>query len=574
MHHALNNDTEIIEKFYITEADGYSEFWRKNKSPVEIIELARLLQALRKIASHIGRNVGEIVWSGMTLEHGIALDPTPIMGKYPIPPAKTDIMVGLMVQEALEKTEWSDRLKTLALTRLELPPHYKYKLSLYIDMCEKIYVDCLSNRSVLGNYTEKAREWSIIEKGKQFIQPPTVTELFHIWWKMAADRNGKKYKEDYVDRSAGGLVERGNLEKLYKKPIALLNSIVGQLINECPKITGVTERLNSRLEVYLSIWPKLLEYIKFWPGDRADPFLLADKFKDDIEKENKEKKAVKATLASFAEPIERAIKKNNLDFTEKVKSNVRNVDDVVRIEGSDIVMLAKNRIDRTLFHRLQVEFRIIAQQITHYNRGLTSGKIDRRRLYRAATNGAAFQMKKKEFQVQNDFVLLVDATGSMSEPNRWAKTETIFQTLFSVIRLYNKSARLFAYNEVRNTCRLTELYIGGKFYSVLPHGQTASGEAIIATALNLKPSSSIKRPFIVHITDGASNWGCGVKDAIKFCKKKKIRLLTVGIGCGPASKQSLREEYGKLVQFLDHTNDLPGLVKTLLSHSKKLIGAY
>jgi hypothetical protein len=567
MHHAINNDTETIERFYITEADGYSEFWRRNKSPIEIIELAKLLQALRKIASHIGRNVGEIVWSGMTLKHGIALDPTPIMGKYPIPPAQTDIMVGLMIQEALGKTEWSDRLKTIALSQVELPPHYEYKLNLYLDMCEKIYLDCLSNQSVFGNYTEEAREWSIFEKSKQFIMPPTVTELFHIWWKMAADRNRKTYKEDYVDRSVGGIIERGNLERFYKKPITLLNSIVDQLINECPEVTGVTERLNSRLRLYLSIWPELLEYIKFWPGDRADPFLLADKFKDDIEKENDEKKAIKATLVSFAEPIERAIKKQNVDFTEKVKSNVKNVDDVVRIEGNDIVMLAKNRVDRSLFHRLQVEFKLIAQQITHYNRGLTSGKIDRRRLYRAATNGTAFQLKKKEFQVQNNFVLLVDATGSMSEPNKWAKTETIFQTLFSVIALYNKTARLFAYNEVKNTCRLTELYLGGEFFTVMSHGQTASGEAIIATVLNMKPSA--KRPFIIHITDGASNWGCGVKDAIRFCKKKKVSLLTIGINCGPASKQSLRKEYGKLVQFLDNTNDLPTLVKALLRNSKK-----
>ncbi|MCD6475861.1 MAG: VWA domain-containing protein [Anaerolineaceae bacterium] len=567
MRHAINRNTETIKRFYITEADGYSEFWRKNKSPVEIIELARLLQALRKIASYIGRNVGDIVWSGMTIEHGVALDPTPIMGKYPIPPAKTDIMVGLMAQAALEKTEWSDRLKTIALSQIELPPHYQYKLSLYIDMCEKIYLDCLSNRSVLGNYTEKAREWSIVEKGKQFIHPPTVTELFHLWWQMAADRNGKGYKENYVDRSVGGIVARGSLERLYKKPIALLNSIVGQLINECVgDSAGVTERINSRLRLYLSIWPELLKYIRFWPGDRADPFLLSDKFKDDIEKEDEEKKAIKATLVSFAEPIERAIKKSNKDFTEKVKSNVKNIDDVVRIEGSDIVMPAKNRIDKKLFYRLQLEFKIIAQQITRYNRGLTSGKIDRRRLYRAATNGTTFQLKKKEFQVQNNFVLLVDATGSMSEPNKWSKTETIFQTLFSVIVQYNKSARLFAYNEVKNTCRLTELYIGGEFYSVMSHGQTASGEAIIATALNLKPS--IKKPFIIHLTDGASNWGCGVKDAIIFCKKKNIRLLTIGINCDPASKQSLREEYGKLVQFLDNMNDLPALVKSLLMVSR------
>ncbi len=566
MHYEISNKTEAIKRFYITGEDGYSEFWRRNKSPVEIVELARLLQALRKIASHIGRNVGDIVWSGMALTNGIALDPSPIMGKYPIPPSKTDIMVGLTAQKAFENTEWSERIKKMALSRLELPPHYIYKLNLYLDMCERVYLDCLSNQSVLGNYTEKAREWAIREQVKQFIQPPTVTELFHIWWKMAADKNGKKYKEKYVDRSVGGLVERGSLEKFYKKPVALLNSIVDPLMNECPKIIGVTERINFRLELYLSIWPELLEQFKFWPGDQSDPFLLSDETRDDIAKENKDKKAVKATLISLVEPMERAIRKKNPDFTDKVKSNVKNVDDVVRIEGSDIVMQASNRVDKRLFHRLQLEFRVVAQQITNYNRGLRSGKINRRRLYRAVTNGAAFQWKKTEFHLPNNFVLLVDATGSMSEPNKWNKTETIFQTLFSVIATYSKNARLFAYNEVKNRCRLTELYMGGKFYTVMSHGQTASGEAIIATALNLKVG--LKKPFIIHITDGASNWGCGVNDAITLCKKRKINLLTIGVECGPSSKQSLRKEYGKLVQFLDNINELPALVKSLFRYSK------
>jgi hypothetical protein len=566
MQHEINSRSEVIKRFRIPGGDGYSEFWRRDKSPVEIIELAKLLQALRKVASYVGRNVGTLVWSGMELTQGIALDPSPVMGKYPIPASKTDIMVGLTVQRAYEKTEWSDRFKTIALSRLELPPHYEYKFNLYFDMCEKVYLDCLSNRSILGNYTEKAREWSIREKSKQFIQPPTVTELFHIWWKMAADRSGERYKEEYVDRTVGGLVERGSLEKFYKKPIRQLNSIVDKLRYECPRIAGVSERGAFRQELYLSVWPGILERIKFWPTDRADPFLLSDKFKDDIEKEDKNKKALKATLLSFADPIERAIRKKNPDFTEKVKSNVRNVDDVVRIEGNDVVMRARNRIDKGLFHRLQLEFKAVAQQITSYNRGLQSGKIDRRRLYRAFTTGAVFQLKKNDFQLINEIVLLVDATGSMSEPNKWDRTETIFQTLFSVIIAYSKNARLFAYNEVKGTCRLTELYMGGEFFTVLPHGQTASGEAIIATALNLK--IGIRKPFIIHITDGASNWGCGVSDAIKFCKKKRIKLLTLGIGCGPSSKQSLRKEYGKLVQFLDNMADLPGLVKSLLRHSK------
>lgn len=81
----------------------------------------------------------------------------------------------------------------MALSRLNLVPQYAYKFNLYFNMCEKICFDCMSNRNVLGYYTEKAREWTIRENAKQFVQPPTAAELFHIWWKMAADIRGSDY---------------------------------------------------------------------------------------------------------------------------------------------------------------------------------------------------------------------------------------------------------------------------------------------------------------------------------------------------------------------------------------------
>jgi len=557
---------KIIDRFHIPGEDGYSGFWRQDKSPVEIIELAKLLSALRKVASYVGRNVGEIVWSGMDPAQGIALDPTPVMGKYPVPASKTDIMVGLTIQRAYERTEWTDRLRDLAKSRLELPPHYAYKFDLYFDMCEKVYIDCLSNNRIFGYYTEKARKWEIREKRKGFITPPTVIELLHIWWDMAADRSNTRYKEAYVDRSAGGLTERTSLEKFYRGPIRLLNSIVEKLIYESPKIIGVTERGNFRLDLYLSIWPDLLEYIKFWPGDRGDPFLLSDKFKEDIEKDDKEKEAVKATIISYADPIDRILRSKTPDFTDQVKASVINVEDVVHIEGNDIVMKADDKIDKKLYHNLLLILKSVSQRKTLYNRGLRSGKIDRRRLYRAPTTGTVFHLKKDLFELTNDIALLVDATGSMSDPNRWDKTETICQTLFSAILTYNKNARLFAYNEVKNKCLLTELYMDGQFFTILPRGKTASGEAIIATAINLKRRQ--KKPFIIHITDGASNWGCGVNDAIRFCKRNRINLLTLGIGCDPSGKNSLRKEYGNLVQFVDNTDKLPGMFKSLLTHSK------
>jgi hypothetical protein len=562
---SLRNATGLIDRFCIPEGAGHSSFWRRDTSASQTLELAKLLVGLRKVAAHIGRNLGTIVWSGMEYQYGIALDPALVIGTYPVPASKTDIMVGITARQAFEKTQWSDRLKEIAQSICHLSPPYAYKFNLFFDMCEKVYLDCISNQNILGLYTEAARQWELTEKARQFLQPPTVTQLLHIWWKMAADRSGEAYKEPYIDRTVGSIAGKIDLTEIYGPPLALLNSIVPKLIHDCHPIRGVTERGDFRLNLYLSIWPELLEFIKFWPTDRSDPFLIPETFRKEMEKEEKKKEALNATIISFADQIEASIRKKNPDFTADVRANVTNVDDVVEIVGNDIVMRAQDRIDKPLLDKLRQTLRSAAQRKIFYNRGLTSGKIDRRKLYRAETTGKAFLLKKKEFELPNDIVMIVDATGSMADPNKWNQAQTILQTLFSAIKQYNKNARMFAYNEVKEKCRLTEIYSSGMFFTVLPHGKTASGEAIIATALKLKHRN--KKPFIIHITDGASNWGCGVKDAIAFCKKKKINLLTLGIGCSPASKTSLKDEYGKLAQFIDHTDELPHLFACQLRDS-------
>ncbi len=563
----LVGDRQAAERFVILGEEGYSEFWRRDKSPVEPLELAKLLVALRKIASFVGRNVGSIVWSGMDVENAIALDPTPIMGKYPVPAAKVDLMVGLTIQEALRKIEWSAQLAQRARERLQLPPQYEYKFNIFVNICESLFVDTLSNKSVLGNYTETARKWLIAKNARELISPPTVSELLHIWWKMAGDRDEAKYRDGYKDRSVGGLVERGTLDRFYQKPIDVLNGIVPALRQDCPNVRGLAERVEHRLELYIALWQKLLPFIRFWPGDSGDRFLVPDTCDEDMAKDDAERKAVKATIVSYAQLIERAIPNKSRDFTDELKNSVLDPDNVVPIEGSDIVMVAESKVDRLLLRQLERVVRLAAERRSKYNRGLDAGKIHRRRLYRAHTTGLVFQQKQHEFELRRDIILLVDATGSMADPAKWGKAEVVYQTLFQAILGFNKNARLFAYNEVKQTCRITELYRGGKMLTILPHGKTASGEAIIATGISSRGRGS--KRLIVHVTDGASNWGCGVDQAITYCRKNGISLLTLGVGCSPSAKQSLRAEYHELVQFVDNTDQLPHLLGKLLNYDKR-----
>ena len=559
----LMNSAGDVKRFVIPGEEGYSDFWRRDKSPIESVELVKLLVAIRKISTFVGRNVGDIVWSGMELDNALALDPTPIMGTYPVPAGKTDLMVGIMVQEAYKRIEWTERLREMFRLRVQPPTQYEYKFDMFFTVCESVYVDGLANQSVLGYYAEVARNWRIVKTLKSLIKPPTLSEMLHLWWRLAANRDPELYKQGYSDLTLGGLVMRGSLDQYYSKPMQAMNGIVSVLRHECPALPSVTARCNFRLDIYEKLWHEVLKYFRFWPGDRGDRFMMPDMGEDeDLAQEEADQAAVKATIVNYANLIEAELPQKNRDFTEQVKGNVANFENVARVEGNDIVMLARDRVDRHLLHKLEQVVRNATERRSVFNRGLSSGKIHRRRLYRAHTTGAVFQQKKHEFDLRKNLVLLVDATGSMADPTKWDETEMIYQTLFTAILGYSNDARLFAYNEGKNACRVTEIYRGGRMLMVLPRGKTASGEAIIATALSTRIQG--KKTLLVHITDGASNWGCGVADAIKYCKANGVSLLTLGMSCGPSDKQSLREEYGTLVKFVDRIEQLPKLFGELI----------
>ena len=122
---------EQEKKFYFTNEEGISEYWRRNKSTVVAIEMAKLLSALRKLTGYLGMNVGSIIWKGMKSPEetsAIILDPSALKGKYPIPAVKTDYMVGITVREAYRRIEWSEKAENMAWekggTALLLVAHY------------------------------------------------------------------------------------------------------------------------------------------------------------------------------------------------------------------------------------------------------------------------------------------------------------------------------------------------------------------------------------------------------------------------------------------------------------------
>ncbi|WP_236609951.1 MULTISPECIES: vWA domain-containing protein [Desulfotignum] len=530
---------------------------------METLELAKLLVSLRKVVSHVGRNAGTVSWKD-TIESEIIIDPNPVLGKYPVPASETDKLVGQAIHLAYKNIEMSDYALKLAKSRLNLSFRYMYKFELYFKTCESVYFDNLSNQTILSVYTEKSRKKKIQDALDVTSHPPSLAELFAIWWDIAAQRREARYLEEYTDTSARRLMGQSSLEKFYKKPIRILNNMVPALIQECPKINGVSERCDFRSKLYLSTWEELFAYIKFWPIDNSDVFLQARK------QEAQHLKGIKKSLTLpeliFSEKLGKVVKKEISPIKDILKEQMID-SSAVAVEENHIVLPADNYVNKKLLQDLASVFKAVAVRENIYNRGLTSGSIDRRRLYRAHTSGTIFNIKKNEFNLLNDITLIIDATGSMAATNKWEHTQEIFQTLFLAIEKFNKKASLFAYNEVRDRCLLTELYKKGKFYTIQPHGKTASGEILKTLVQRIK--SKNKKPIFIHITDGASNWGCPVQEAINLCKENRVLLLTIGVNCSEENQTLLKSEYGKLVQFAKTADQLPGLLRNLLNRGKR-----
>jgi len=562
----ISENQDVINSFDIKGEEGISEYWRRNKSPVESRELANLLLSIRKIVRYIGPNVGNIIWSGMKSSKGaseINLNPSLVVGNYPVPGDKTDYAIGVVVKEAHKQIEWSERVINLVGRKLtKASTDHTYRLKKFLEMSEQIYLDLVANRSVLGFYAENYRQAKFKEARKNFIQPPTVDELLHIWWLMAADRSGCKYKEEFTNAMYGFFGY--NLENYYQEPLHLLNSIVKRLMKECPKMQSIVDRCEYRANLYLEIWDEFLMITKFWITDSEDSTYMPKALDLGDILDGKLGEELKPILAVVAKEIE-ALVQQNLDLTEEVRQIANDDGDLVHIELSDIVLPMQEPVDRDLVQKLLLALQSHSKQRNIISRGMKSGKIDARRLYRAPTTGEIFCYKKSKYEMENDLILLVDASGSMGGP-KWNIMQKIFSALFYAVRSFNKNTRVFAYNETRSICFLTELTAENEgIYTVLPQGKTASGEAIIATALMIK--RRMKTPFIIHLTDGASNWGSQVKYAIDYCKKKKIKLMTLGFGCEKDNKVELKKEYGEQVEFVDTLQELPRRLVKLLSHT-------
>ncbi len=525
-------------------AASLSEYWRVNTSNLEATELANLLRALRKVTGTLGENVGDVIYAGMTTSPGdIVIDPDYVIGRYPVSPWKVDYLVGLVVHEALHRTEWSDLVWSgVKQERPDLNVREKVILSKIIHIGEDIYVDSICERSILGRYNRKAREAAMAEMKRGLdAAAVSVDELLYLWWLSA-------WEKEPPDISG------------YEGELAVLKSITPGLRAVAGSEKGVVERCELRREIYLEALDGIRGTVASWRIiDKVVPVSFLSVGGPSAKKAGGGKRTEMDSDA--VQEIEARLAPDSGNVTPVIASIVDDAgQEILPTRLRDLNMPALSVVDRRQAERLKAIIQSYAERKVLISRGLTSGKVDAKRLYRAPITGACFLEKQRLPDESWSICLLIDASGSMGGGPSWRLVETTVATLHEAFRGSANRLRAWAYYESHGICVLTSLLKGNELMSVSPMGETPSGQALIAAAYLLPRDR--KRKLIIHITDGASNAGCDVRYGIDYCRKQHVQLIT--LGCGMEDRQAMLEQYGRSVQFIDHFAQLPSALEKLL----------
>lgn len=576
---------------------SYSDYWRVNKSYVGHDELTNSLRALRKIVGYVGVD-RETVWAGLSVplkEETIELPLIVAQGTYPIPAEKMDVLVGLAAHEALHVRQ--DRQHAWGYLAQMFPRmDDKTELRRIAEAGEDIHVDGVAMKmGLLGKYVQKSRAWWRRGAMKDFtIGLPTAENLLGIWLDIVLDGifpNLPPEKMDNVRESVtkmksanetlsddiGPLVEilcngsREGMSHVYSILISMSRSYLGplqMLLLETPEIIegGPEDRALCYREFWMKLEPTFAEWksaiAKLSEEERAAEQQACADSDVDSSLPPEVSDVVRANMVAEARDVARSVTARIESILMKLGGeSQRHL--VFETAVEDATELCNTAPHRKLVQRLKEVFRCQREESARTSRGLMSGKLDSKRLYRAYTTGMAF--KRREYfpeESEWNIMLLLDASGSVAWC--WEFFESIYAALVEALVEGNAKLDVFAYRENNMVCELTRVFRERSLYTLFPSGATPTGEAVIAAGLMLPQAG---KKLMIHITDGLWNTGVDTWYALEFCRRQQIDLVTLGYG---SAHDALELQYGNDFHLMDSIEALPKALEALLR--KKLLG--
>jgi len=570
-----------------------SDNWRVNKSGLEHIELVNALKAVRKVVGHLNLDIN-VLWTGMSLgrkNYGIELPPDLVLGEYPIPGDKMDVLVGYAVHEALHIIEKS------SIIRAYFQQKYSHindseLVSAIIEAGEDVHIEGIARKKgVLGKYSPKFRTWwnknmtPEIPRSFPSLQLlidrylGIVLDLTFVNTSMCAlDRLDELFETKLTEKKL--VNERVNDKKLAE---IFCEGDRALMMGFRMILTDIAQGCEEPLRILLANTKNIIScnhtrrislYEDFW-SDWGDEFIKWKKEAEEYKKELKFEEILslrKSSLSSgLAESLEQVLAQDTMDIDAMLDNTLDSIGRgalkwaVLPTKISKATELCKTPADPKLVQRLKAIFHLQKQETRRLNRGLKSGKIDASRLYRVSTTETIFKNKYFEPESSWNIAILVDASSSMAL--NWYLVESMYATISGVWSGSTNKFYMYAYGEDMGTCDIIELYHGGRLFTITPSGSTPSSQAIMAMA-SIMPKG--KRTFILHITDGGFNVGVDIDIAVKHCKNENIDLVTIG----PEGMEinELRDRFGSdSFVIVDSIEELPDALGSVLK--KKLLGS-
>ena len=552
---------------------AYSRYWRKNYSHIEAIELATVLVAMRKVAAHIGSNVKPVYWQGMSASptNSIILDPAEVRGTYPVPFQKIDLMVGQVVREAFGCIEWSDWVKNQVTKQAFFPLEWmKDYLGSFISVAEDLYIDERVGSTVWRLYLSKYWKSIAGKMERDPSLPPSASSLATVWRKRLFLQTLPPHLHHYYDDPVSILMEYSDT------------------IRQVKNLSTLTEKRNRRVEIYLEIWNRMSSIMMEWetppyypeglniydegsPNKAKIPELKgkeeenSDGDSDDAKEKEEESPGLEEELAA---EINSRLEEGDSDLTENISVIINDPrTKPMNTFFSRAVARCDVSADQSQVRRLKSIFQKQRAFIRRAKkrgilRNVDMGKLDARRLYRVPlADGKIF--KRRDISGTDyswNINIVADASASMagkkSTDRPWRVAEKTFVSLTEAAKGFSNHLEVFGYQERGRQCNLVRLFQEGELYTIVPSGQTPTGQAILAAAMLMKKDE--RRKLIIHITDGAANCGVNVLDAIEYCRKNNIELITIGCGCNIQTRQFLLERYPRgTVYLMDDIRSLP-----------------
>lgn len=556
--------------------EGYSKFWRKNRSTNELTELAFTLKALRKVASHIGRNVRPIYWKGMSEadESSIHLDPSQVKGVYPIPFKKIDRLVGQVVLEAISSMEWTEWVRKNVIKQFCKTPETELRfLESLIDAGEVIYVyKRVLSHPCWPHYLVAYLKNTLQKTFRDPSLPPTPSSLAGVWQRIAI---------------LGELPPP--LHSYYERPLQILQEYTNFITN-LTSTSDPRKRREERVTIYEQMCMEIQRVISEWEKFELNDESSSIKFKEEgaersepsDTEEDKQLHKNKETPSDGLDPdlankVQSLMDDEDTDLTKEVARVVETPDAVsMQTIIRDGVVESQIIPDKIQVKRLRKIFLkqdvfMMRSRKRRMRRGLFQGKVDARRLFRVPIDGRIFKFRDKpNTEHLWNIIIVADASASMGglsgSIRPWDFAERTFVSLAQASRYSRNHLEIYAYHEKGGQCILTRL-LGrrGEIYTVVPGGRTPSGQAIAAAALMLK--KKYNKSLIIHITDGASNCGLPLPEAIKYCQKKHIDVVTIGCGCNQQTRDFLKACFPpEKLFFMDHITALATGLERLFKH--------